>query len=339
MKKALISASVLFYPMAIWATHSLGGEFRYRHLQNLTYTIEFHYWTCLEAPADRAEVILHFGDGGLDTVPRTSIVDFPDATDCCGVRHSIYVTEHTYDLPGVYTMTMEDANRSSGIINVSNSNSQPFCTSATLLISMNTGPNNSMVFGAGPMDWDYVWSTLVHDPMPTDPDGDSLSFELVTPLGLGCDPIAGYAAPSAQPPGWTWLDPASGAYHWHLPETIGRYVVAIRAKEWRLVNGNWVHIGGVVRDITICVNSIPTGLDASKYDAGPLLRPTLSDGTLWVTNPENTIQWMSILDASGREVLRFPAPPGESAVDLSNLRPSMYLLRITNGRSTRFVRQ
>jgi hypothetical protein len=339
MKKALFSAFVLFFPMAVCATHSLGGEFRYRHLQNLTYTIEFHYWTCLEAPADRAEVILHFGDGGLDTVPRTSIVDYPNATDCCGVRHSIYVTEHTYDLPGVYTMTMEDANRSSGIINVPNSNSQPFCTSATFVTSESTGHNNSMVFGAAPMEWEYVWSTLVHDPMATDADGDSLSFELATPLGLGCMPIAGYTSPTTQPTGWTWLDAATGMYHWHLPDMIGRNVVAIRAKEWRLVNGNWVNIGEVVRDITICVNSIPTGLDAFKHDAGPLLRPTLSDGTLWVTNPENSIQWMSILDASGREVLRFPAPPGESAMDLSSLRPSMYLLRAANGRSSRFVRQ
>lgn len=339
MKKALLSLLVITLPIAAWATHALGGEFRFRHLQNLTYAIEYHYWTCLEAPADRPEIILRFGDGTQDTIPRTTIIDSPDASGCCGVRHSIYVTAHTYNLPGEYTLNMEDGNRSGSIINIPNSISQRFCTSATLVISPDIGINNSMVFGAAPMEWDYVWSTLVHDPMATDADGDSLSFELITPLGSGCMPTPGYTAPTTQPAGWTWLDAATGQYHWHLPDMIGRHVVAVRATEWRQVDGNWIKVGDVVRDMTICLASLPTGLEDLTKEMAPVLRPTLCEGTLWVTNPESTVQWMSILDATGREVQRFQAQPGEHALDLSTLRPAMYLLRTANGRSTRFVRQ
>lgn len=339
MKNVLLSVLISTLPITAWSTHSLGGEFRYTHLQDLTYTIEFHYWTCLEAPADRPEIIVRFGDGQLDTIPRTMMSDDPSASDCCGIRYSIYTTTHNYELPGVYTLAMEDRNRSSGIINIPNSNSQPFCTSATIFISNDIGPNNSAIFSADPYNWDFVWSTLVHDPQASDTDGDSLNFELVSPLGLGCTPAAGYTMPSTQPGGWTWLDATNGTYHWHLPNLIGQQVVAIRATERRLINGTWTVVGEVVRDMTICLASIPTGFEALNKEGTPILRPTLCDGTLWVTNPGSSMEWMSIVDATGREVRRFQALPGEQALQLTDLRPAMYLLRDQSGRSTRFILQ
>lgn len=339
MKNALLSVLISTLPLAAWSTHSLGGEFRYRHLQGLTYAIEFHYWTCLEAPADRPEIVVHFGDGQWDTIPRTAIFDDPSASGCCGVRYSIYPTQHSFELPGVYTLTMEDQNRSGGIINVPNSISQSFCTHATIVISEDIGPNSSVVFEASPNDWDLVWSTLVHDPMASDSDGDSLYFELVTPWGLGCMPIAGYTLPATQTGGWIWLDANNGMYHLHLPNLLGEQVIAIRATERRLVNGTWTVVGETVRDMTICLASIPTGIEDLGTEGPPLLRPTLCEGTLWVTNRGSNADWMSIVDPGGRVVKRFRTTPGEQPVQLSELRPGMYLLRDERGRSTRFVRQ
>ncbi len=338
MRIALLALWVFSLPMAAEATHTLGGEFRYSHLQGLTYTVEFHYWTCLESPADRPELIIDFGDGTLDTVPRTSIVDNPTGPGCCGVRHSVYASTHTYPGTGIYTLTTEDPYRSGGIVNIPNSNSQPFCVSTKLIIST-AGPNNSMVFGAGPMALDYIWSTLVHDPMALDPDGDSLSFEFTTPLGLGCTSIAGYTFPTSQTPGWTWLDPATGSYHWHLPQMIGTFVIAISAREWRMVGGQWYVVGEVVRDMTICVNTLPTGLGSFMNTTGTMLRPTLCDGTLWVTNPGHIVQHMSILDAAGRQVHQFLAPIGEHPIQLAHLASGIYLLRDQQGVVSRFVRE
>jgi len=319
-----------------FATHSLGGEFRYSHLQGLTYSIEFHYWTCLEAPADRPELILDYGDGVLDTVPRTSITDSPSAAGCCGgIRYSVYSTAHTYPSPGIYTLKMDDQNRNGGIVNIPNSISQSFCVTATLYISPITGNNNSAVFGSGPMDWEYVWSTLVFDPMVTDTDGDSLSFELVTPLGLNCEPIAGYSFPSSPAPGWTWLDPATGVFSWYLPQTIGQFGIAIRASEWR--NGQL--IGQVTRDMILCIFQLPTSLDEVEHTSMITFRPSLADDLLLITNPGSIPAALRLFDSLGRPVDTFLAQPGERILHIHGLAAGSYLLLSEQSIVGRFIKR
>lgn len=306
-----------------FATHSHGGEFRYSHLQGLTYSVEFHYWTCLEAPADRPELIIDFGDGVLDTVPRTSITDNPSGAGCCGgIRHSVYSTAHTFPSAGIYTLRMDDPNRNGGIVNIPNSIFQSFCVTATLYISPITGNNNSAVFGSGPMDWEYVWSTLVFDPMVTDTDGDSLSFELVTPLGLNCEPIAGYSFPSSSAPGWTWLDPATGVFHWHLPQTIGQFAIAIRASEWR--NGQLV--GQVTRDMLLCISQLSTTMNEFENSSLITFSPTLVDEILWISNGGALPSVLRLFDSLGRTARTLIVQPGTQAIHLSDLAAGGYLV-------------
>ena len=332
---------VLFAAIAGYAqaSHWLGGEFRYTHVQGFTYEISFHAWTCLDSPADRPELVFDMGDGILDTVPRMSIMDNPTGPGCCGVRYSVYNTTHTYPGPGFYAITLQDQNRGSGIVNIPNSVAQAFCVGITLDISPAAGINNSVVFTSSPLDVQDVWSTLVHDPMAFDPDGDSLSFELVTPLGLGCYPVMGYVLPHTQPGGWTWLDPATGAFHWHLPMMTGTYTIAIRATEWRWVNGVLMSVGRSTRDMVICVNALPTNITGPWVGQAPALRPTISEGLYWMTNPNPSQAWMLVIDALGRQVHAFWAPSGEHPVELGHLRSGMYLLRYPEGRTMRFLRE
>ena len=337
--RQLLSVIAALFASVTMASHSLGGEFRYTHVQGFTYEISFLAWTCLESPADRPELIFDLGDGTLDTVPRISIVDNPSgAGGCCGIRHSVYTTTHTYPGTGVYTISMDDQNRGSGIVNIPNSVAQSFCVQTILRIDPVAGPNNSMVFSNSPFSVVEVWSTLVHDPLALDSDGDSLSFELVTPRGLNCEAVIGYALPPTQPDGWTWMDPTTGSFHWHLPQLTGMHSIAIQAKEWRWVSGTLLLVGESTRDMLLCVSSLPTGMEEWSSTARTTVRPTLCEGPLWVRNPHHRVERMEVTDATGRQVHVFQALSGEHPVDMSHLRSGTYLLRDSEGRTARFIR-
>ena len=177
------------------ASHVVGAEIRYSHLQGFTYTIQGVLYSDLSSPADRPEIIMMI-DGALDTIARTSIEDQPLA-GCGGLRRSIYEVEHTFPGNGTYVISFDDNFRSAGIVNIPSSVSTPICVQIKLVISDTNGSNNSIHFSQPPTSYDLSWNVISHDPLATEVDGDELSFELIEPLGLDCAPIPSYSFPEA----------------------------------------------------------------------------------------------------------------------------------------------
>jgi hypothetical protein len=264
---------VLFAGIAcgVQAMHIIGGEIRYTHLEGHTYAIEFIQFANSSAPVSDPQAILFYGDGTLDTLSVSSSMDLQD---CMPERRLVFASTHTYPGPGSYTLTVADQNRNGGIINVPNSLAQSFCVEALLVIDPVLGPASSPRFDAWSLCTESVWSTLVHDPLVYDPDGDSLSFALTVPLGLGCTPIGGYSMPITSPNGWVWLDPESGVFHWHMPHFMGQFTIAITAYKWR----NGTLLGQVTRDMNITIHTLFTGVEALHDRSTLVLRPTLGDG-------------------------------------------------------------
>jgi len=312
--------------LPVLGSYNRGGEIRYEHVGGFTYLKEVVHYTKLSTPADRPELLVDFGDGSRDTVPRTRILGNTTGTDCTGdARMSVYTATNTYPGPGVYTIRYDDQNRNGGIVNIPNSVSQSFCVSTLLVINLVLGPNNSVRFDNSPLEFGYVGNTLFHDPRPLDPDGDSLSFELVPPLGLGCSPIAGYSVPDSPPPGWAGLDPALGVYRWHLPSVIGTYTIAIRANEWRKVNGVWVNVGQVTRDMQLCVDQLPTGLPHdARHPSG--IRILGSGGGMLVDNGTALPFRGELYDGRGALARTIVIPPGRGPLALDGLSPGLLLL-------------
>jgi hypothetical protein len=220
-------------------------------------------------------------------------------------------------------------------MNIPNSIGQTFCVEALLVIDPLLGPASSPRFDAWSLCAELVWSTLVYDPIAVDPDGDSLSFDLTVPLGLDCVPIVGYMMPSNSPEGWHWLDPGTGVFHWHQPPLWGEFVIAIRSSKWR----NGVLVGQVTRDMVITVMPAALGIHEGVDMHGLAVRPTLGDGHLWIDNTAVRPVQLFIVDASGRIVHSFTAQAGEHPQALRHLGPGTYVLRSTEGHSSRFVIQ
>lgn len=228
-----------------WATHNRAGEIIVCHEGGTTYRVTIITHTKLSAPADRPELVLDYGDGQIDTIPRTNIIDTPSRD----LRRSEYEVFHNYPNPGVYILSFDDQNRTGGVINVPNSIAQSFCVKTQLVIGVATGQNCSVRFLNSPIQDACINQLWVHNPAAFDADGDSLSYEPAVCLGLGCEPIAGYSFPT---PNYN-IDPISGTITWNAPSVTGEYNIAFIVREWRRVNGVYVNVGWVTRDMQITV--------------------------------------------------------------------------------------
>lgn len=233
------------------ATHNRAGEILVCKVlpddpADLEYEVTIITFTRLSAPADREELPLDWGDGSpLDTIPRASITD--DSTR--DLRRSTYVGRHRYLGPGAFVLSMNDPNRNAGVLNIPFSVEVPFCIKTMLTIGPATGHNCSVRFQNPPVQDACVGQPWVHNPVAYDLDGDSLSYEPAVCLGVDCEPIAGYTFPG---PDYT-IDPATGTIVWNTPDIMGEYNIAFVVREWRKVNGVWVNVGWVMRDMQITV--------------------------------------------------------------------------------------
>lgn len=254
--RSALCLMLLLAAMAAHATHNRAGEIIICHVSGLTYEATIITHTKLSAPADRPELVLHWGDGDSTTVPRTppSPFDFP-AQD---LRRSIYVATHTYSGPGVFTLYFYDENRNAGVVNIPNSVNQPFAVMTQLVISPLTGNNCSPRFLNSPIQDACLCVPWIHNPAAYDPDGDSLSYEPVTCLGLDVLPIAGYQFPNQLPgcPDNAYsIDPVDGTIRWLRPGLQGEYNIAFRVHEWRRVGNTVMHMGFVMRDMQVWVSA------------------------------------------------------------------------------------
>lgn len=226
----------------VWATHNRAGEITYEQITQFFYKATITTYTKTSSPADRPELTLFWGDGTSSVLPRASIQDNFGGPD---IRRNTYIGYHTYPGPSVYKMYFEDPNRNGGVINIPNSINVPFYVETQLIISAALGFNNSPVLLQPPIDKGVVGQVFTHNANAFDPDGDSLSYELIVCKSTGGLPIPGYFYPQASTS--FALDPVTGDLVWDYPMICGEYNVAFLIKEWR----NGFMIGFVERDMQI----------------------------------------------------------------------------------------
>ncbi len=274
MKRLLTILSICAPLLAVFGSHNRGGEITYLHLGGNTY--EFTITTCTDvgpaAQADRDELYINYGDGVIDTLPR--VQEVPQPFDH---QKNIYKGIHTFSSAGTYTICMEDPNRNNGILNINGTGNQQsgwgssdaiiFSLQTQLVISPFLGnANNSVQFDECPCPAiACVGVPYCYNPQAVDPDGDSLSYELVAPLGGSCTPLgigSSYDFPHVLGGGSASMDNETGTYCWTSPGMVGEYNITFKITEWR----NGFVVGYVYRDIQVTVdgncNNDPPVIDA-----------------------------------------------------------------------------
>ena len=230
----------------VFATHNRAGEITFRKIGNNLFEAKIVTYTKTSVSADRPKLEFWWGDGDRDTLDRDTII-FNVGPD---IQRNEYTGIHTYPGNGTYTMYFLDENRNGGVVNIPGSINVPFYVETRMTISPYTNQNNSPQLLQPPIDDGAVNRLFIHNPDAYDPDGDSLSYELVHCKGFGGLPIPNYFYPSAST-SFT-LNPVTGDLIWDSPQLIGEYNVAMLIREWRNIPGiGAVNIGYVTRDMQI----------------------------------------------------------------------------------------
>lgn len=280
MRKILfISVAIILITRSIsYGTHNRAGEITYRHISGYTYEVTVLTYTYTPSPANRDSLRVNWGDGTpLEMLYIDQKIFLPD-----NVRINTYVGVHTYNGPGTYTISMEDPNRNAGIVNIPNSVSIAFYIESQLVINPFLGANSSPVLLMPPIDHACVGHPFIHNPTAYDPDGDSLSFSLITCKQAGGVDIHNYTLPPAA--NSITIDPVTGELYWDYPTINGEFNVAILIEEWR----NGVRIGYVIRDMQIFVtpcNNDPPVIEPLK-DTCVMVGDTLTF-TVTASDPNN----------------------------------------------------
>ncbi len=304
------------------ATHMMAGEITYEHIDGLTYKVTITTYTnTFGTDVDRCELHLDFGDGTAEDVQRTN---GPPCGDCphCGVmiadyiKKNIYSTTHTFPAAGEYIVSFEDPTRNSNIANIENSVEVPFYVQSTLLINPFLGSNTSPILLNPPVDNACVNLPYLHNPGAYDPDGDSLSYEIVPCRGFNGEIIPSYTYPEAE--NEFSIDPVTGTLLWDFPPLTESYNVAILIKEWR----NGVVIGTVTRDMQIdvitCDNQPPQISEVATQcvEAGETLEFNIS-----ATDPDDNYMSISAtgypIETERSELIQVTGEPGFTEYEFS----------------------
>jgi hypothetical protein len=237
---------------------------------------------------------LDFGDGSRPRlVPETPNTLRPDLGE--GIATASYTIEYTYPGFGEYTISYSEPNRNEGVVNMDISVNTRFYIETKIVVDPFFGCNNTPKLLVPPIDRACTGATWFHNPGAYDPDGDSISYELVIPFRAEDQTVINYKDPS-DPKFYTNYDigneaatgkpsfsinAADGTLTWDAPGMAGEYNIAFIVKEWRQIDGKWYSNGFVRRDMQIivddCDNNRPDLIVPEDVcvEAGTILNETI----------------------------------------------------------------
>lgn len=208
---------------------------------------------------------LDFGDNSRVLIPEQPNVLRPDLGE--GIATASYTIMHTYSGNGSYVISYSEPNRNGGVVNMHDSFNTPFYIESRIIADPFLGCNSTPRLSVPPIDQGCTGVAWLHNPGAYDPDGDSLSYELVIPFRARNTTVLRYRDPADDSfysnfpngneagtgsPSFA-IDPQNGTLTWDAPGMSGEYNIAFVVREWRLINGTRVAIGFVRRDMQIIV--------------------------------------------------------------------------------------
>jgi len=244
----LVLTSFLFLVNEAQSSHLRAGEIIATKRSTFQYDFTLILYRNSFQSADQLEAQLDFGDGTKQNVSLSAREELGNFT-----QKLTYKFSKTYPGAANYTISFTENWRNAGILNISKGSSgeTPFYVETQINIDPLLGANTSPQFLSPPIDNGNLNQIYTHSPAAWDANGDSLSFQLITPQSQKGATVPNYVLPSQVPPAsgnasFT-INPQNGLITWDKPVKEGLYNIAFRVNEWR----NGFLIGYVVRDMQI----------------------------------------------------------------------------------------
>jgi hypothetical protein len=251
MKKIYLSAILALLSLHASATHLMGGEILIHDLNNGQHVVTLLvYRDTVGIPMDLTATFNFSGPNGqsfFTTTPYDSIISgnllpmYPYGVE-------IYLFIDTVSLPaqGMWEVYWEDCCRNGAIQNLSAPLSERMILKTSLMVD--SVPNSTPFFIVPAAIFLPLQTPWQYNPLPFDPDGDSLHWRLDTPLTRVNQYCAGYSDPSSDPSNPFSIDPITGTISW-TANNMGNFVASILVDQFR--NGQWV--GSIRRDMQFIV--------------------------------------------------------------------------------------
>ncbi|MGB3074715.1 MAG: T9SS type A sorting domain-containing protein [Chitinophagales bacterium] len=347
MKKVILLVAAIGFSISSFATHIIGGEMSYQYLGNNVYHVTLKvYRDCLNGVPgfDDPAIIAAYDAGnnlmGTYFLPLGTVYSIPVSLGCSSIPINICAEGTTYEIditlppsPNGYTLDYQRCCRS-GIIENLLTPLEVGMTFTTSISDPTLAPGNSSpVFNDYPPTAFCVGIPIYFDHSASDPDGDSLSYELCDGLGGG-DDINPYPNPPGAPPfeSTIYLPPYSGAYPFDAdpplainpttglitgtPASIGVFTLGVIAKEYR--NGNL--IGEHRRELAEIYTfpGLPTGVSNIVANADLVIYPVPTSNVLNIVSiSSNKIKEVKIFDLAGRLLYSEMVKSGNDPITLS----------------------
>ena len=241
-----------------------------------------------------------------------------------------YRYEYTYSAPGVYTAYHYQLFRNLGILNMDFSGSTTFYVETKVIIDPFLAPDQSPVVTKAAVDIASIGSVYRYNPGAFDPDGDSISYQLVPSRQFVPSQGSGYPAnvPNYRDPAvraggldssgltaaFLNLNEKTGDLTWNVPRLAGEYNTAMKIIQWRKLRENRPRrdsIGFVLLDIQIIVkdaNNRPPQLLLPRDTC--IVAGAFLERTIRASDPDlNDAVKLSLIG----ELTEFPAPDDRAA--------------------------
>jgi hypothetical protein len=234
------------------ATHLMGGEITARQISGNDYEITLTaYRDTLGIPM-ATYATFEIMDG-LGTVIGTSTASYDTLLSgyaLAGYPYGVevYVFMDTVTLPGTgtYFVSWYNCCRNGAIQNMTAPLSENMYLET--MVTVDSAANSTPFFLVQPVVFlpeNVLWQ---YNPLPFDPDGDSLYWSLDVPLNDFGMPVTGYTLPPADPLQPFTLDPLTGTITW-IANTLGNFNATVLVEEFR----GGVKIGEIRRDMQFIV--------------------------------------------------------------------------------------
>jgi gliding motility-associated-like protein len=304
MKRSFCFLFFLFFliSLKIYATHIVGGELNYTYLGNNNYQIRLLvYRDCFNGipPFDNPASIGIFNSSNqlveellVDSIDGAHIANFINSpclqppNNICYEYCEYIDTVNLPPIPGGYQLAYQRCCRNNSILNVYNVANVGATYYATIPDTSVVAINSNPRFINLPPTFICLGAPFHFDHSATDSDGDSLVYELCTPLS-GADPFNNTPQPPNPPPyspiffqspynlgnvmgGVPLMIDHSTGMLTATPNTLGQFVYGVCVNEYR----NGILIGKTSRDYQVNVVPCPNITVASIFS------PTLVCGTL-----------------------------------------------------------
>ncbi len=357
--------SLLCISNQIKATHIIAGQITATSTsdQSNSYQIKFTLYSDFGSELTFGAYEIYLGSG---QPVNADGMDFKNnaLNEDSLIKISTLEIDHTFPGSGVYVLSFREFSRTHDIVNISNSVNTPFYMETKLTVDPLSGKNSTPVL-SDPESFDAnVKTKFIQNIGATDPDGDSLSYEMVVPKQDKSVFVEGYYPPhrvgisSASPPSRedgtlpAFLGFEGGQLIWDAPAYGGQYTIAFQVKEWRKIQDVWKEIGYVTRDFTVYVadtvdhsygGDYITATEKETEKQETILYPNPTDGKfhLKISDPWINSQ-LSVQDITGKLIYQNAVNQNEILLELPSLSSGLYILTLQKGMKRKtftFVKQ